>query len=49
MGLELKGVDWAGTEGQKGWEDELLGPGSGSGGAAGQWELGEACHRVTPH
>ncbi|KAK9513997.1 hypothetical protein VZT92_027489 [Zoarces viviparus] len=47
---EMKGVDWTGTEGQEGWEVGLMGPESGSGGAGGQWELGEEeCHRVPPH
>lgn len=46
----MKGVDWAGTEGQEGWEVELLGPELGSGDAGGQGELREEeCHRVTPH
>ncbi len=50
VGGEMKGVDWTGTEGQEGWEVELLGPESGSGGVGGQGELGEEeCHRVTPH
>lgn len=47
---EMKGVDWTGTEGQEGWEVELLVPELGSGGVGGQRELGEEeCHRVTPH
>ena len=50
VGGAMKGVDWTRTEGQEGWEVELLGPGSGSGGVEGQRELGEEeYHRVTPH
>lgn len=47
---EMKGVDWTGTEGQEGWEVELLGQGSGFGGAGGRWERREEeCHRASPH
>lgn len=41
VGGETKVVDLTGTEGQEGWEVELLGPALGSGVAEGQWELGE--------
>ena len=50
VGGEMMGVDWTGTEGQEGWEVELLVPELGSGGAGVQREQGEEeCHRVIPH
>lgn len=50
VGGEMKRVDWTGTEGQEGWEVELLMPELGSGGAGGQRAQGEEeCHRVIPH
>lgn len=48
-GGEWKEVGWRGTVGQEGWEVELRGRGLGSGGVVDQGELGEGCHRVTPH
>lgn len=46
----MTGVDWAGTEGQEGWEVELMAAWTGSGDAGEEAEAEEReCRKATPH